>query len=150
MLDVGEGGNLIKLRDVGRAELGAERYDTTALYNGSPTVGLGIFQLPGTNALEVASQVKATIAELSKQFPPGMNYEIALDATAFVEVSLQEVVKTLVQAVLLVVLIIFIFLQDWRTTLIPAIAIPVSLIGAFAFLYLFGFQINTLTLFAMV
>ena len=150
VLDVGEGGNLIKLRDVGRAELGAERYDTTALYNGSPTVGLGIFQLPGTNALEVASQVKATIAELSKQFPPGMNYEIALDATAFVEVSLQEVVKTLVQAVLLVVLIIFIFLQDWRTTLIPAIAIPVSLIGAFAFLYLFGFQINTLTLFAMV
>ena len=146
----GEAGNLIKLKDVGRAELGAESYDTISRYNGSPTVGLGIFQLPGSNALDVANQVKSTIAELSEQFPPGMNYEIALDATAFVEVSLQEVIKTLVQAVLLVVLIIFIFLQDWRTTIIPAIAIPVSLIGAFTFLLLFGFQINTLTLFAMV
>ncbi|HHP7231898.1 MAG TPA: efflux RND transporter permease subunit [Xenococcaceae cyanobacterium] len=150
VIAVGEGGNLIKLRDVGRAELGAENYDTTARYNGVPAIGLGIFQLPGSNALEVASQVKQSIAELSQQFPPGMNYEVALDATAFVEVSLQEVVKTLVQAVLLVILIIFIFLQDWRTTLIPAIAIPVSLIGAFAFLQVFGFQINTLTLFAMV
>ena len=147
---VGEGGNLIKLRDVGRAQLGAESYDTLARYSGSPAIGLGIFQLPGSNALEVANQAKSTIAELSEQFPPGMNYEIALDATAFVEVSLREVVKTLVQAVLLVVLIIFIFLQDWRTTIIPAIAIPVSLIGAFAFLNIFGFQINTLTLFAMV
>ncbi|VEP17417.1 Efflux pump membrane transporter BepG [Hyella patelloides LEGE 07179] len=147
---IGEGGNLIKLRDVGRAELGAENYNTLANYNGSPAIGLGIFQLPGSNALDVASQAKTMIEELSAQFPPGMNYEIALDATAFVEVSLQEVVKTLVQAVLLVVLIIFIFLQDWRTTLIPAIAIPVSLIGAFAFLYVFDFQINTLTLFAMV
>ncbi|MDJ0647295.1 MAG: efflux RND transporter permease subunit [Xenococcaceae cyanobacterium MO_188.B19] len=150
VISVGERGNLIKLRDVGRAELGAESYDTIARYNGSPAIGLGIFQLPGSNALEVARQVKDAIAELSQQFPPGMSYEVALDATAFVEVSLQEVVKTLVQAVLLVVLIIFIFLQDWRTTLIPAIAIPVSLIGAFAFLNVFGFQINTLTLFAMV
>ncbi|MEM9271903.1 MAG: efflux RND transporter permease subunit [Cyanobacteria bacterium P01_F01_bin.143] len=150
VIAVGEGGNLIKLRDVGRAELGAERYDTNALYKGSPAIGLGVFQLPGTNALEVASQVKASIEDLSQQFPPGMNYEVALDATAFVEVSLQEVIKTLIQAILFVVLIIFIFLQDWRTTLIPAIAIPVSLIGAFAFLKVFGFQINTLTLFAMV
>jgi hydrophobic/amphiphilic exporter-1 (mainly G- bacteria), HAE1 family len=147
---VGEGGNLIRLRDVGRAELGAESYDTLARYNGSPAIGLGIFQLPGSNALDVANQVKSEIAELSQQFPPGMNYEIALDATSFVEVSLEEVIKTLVEAILLVVLILFIFLQDWRTTLIPAIAIPVSLIGAFAFLLLFGFQINTLTLFAMV
>ena len=147
---VGDAGNLIKFRDVGRAELGAENYDTQARYNGSPAIGLGIFQLPGSNALEVASQVKERIAELSEQFPPGMSYEVALDATAFVEVSLQEVIKTLVQAVLFVILIIFIFLQDWRTTLIPAIAIPVSLIGAFTFLLLFGFEINTLTLFAMV
>ncbi|MDJ0745142.1 MAG: efflux RND transporter permease subunit [Xenococcaceae cyanobacterium MO_167.B27] len=150
VIAVGERGNLIKLRDVGRAELGAESYDTTARYKGSGAIGLGIFQLPGTNALQVATQVKEKIEELSGQFPRGMNYEVALDATAFVEVSLQEVVKTLIQAVLLVVLIIFIFLQDWRTTLIPAIAIPVSLIGAFAFLNVFGFQINTLTLFAMV
>ncbi|MGK7951741.1 MAG: efflux RND transporter permease subunit [Xenococcaceae cyanobacterium] len=147
---VGENGNLIRLRDIGRAELGAENYATSAKYKGSPAVGLGIFQLPGSNALEVANAVKARVAELAEEFPPGMTYDIALDATQFVEVSLQEVVWTLVQAISLVVLIIFIFLQDWRTTLIPAIAIPVSLIGAFALMMVFGFQINTLTLFAMV
>ena len=150
VVGTGENGNLIKLRDIGRAELGAENYDTSAEFKGNPAVGLGIFQLPGSNALDVGTAVKETIAELSENFPPGMNYEIALDTTEFVEVSLTEVIKTLVQAVLLVVLIIFIFLQDWRTTIIPAIAIPVSLIGAFAFLNIFGFQINTLTLFAMV
>ncbi len=146
----GESGNLIKLKDVGRAELGAENYDTSAKFKGDPAVGMGIFQLPGSNALEVGTAVKEAIAELSQTFPPGMNYQIALDATEFVQVSLEEVIKTLIEAVLLVVLILFIFLQDWRTTLIPAIAIPVSLIGAFAFLNIFGFQINTLTLFAMV
>ena len=146
----GEQGNLIKLKDIGRAELGAENYDTTAKFKGNPAVGMGVFQLPGSNALEVGSAVKEIVAELAKDFPPGMNYEIALDTTEFVQVSMTEVVKTLVQAILLVVLIIFIFLQDWRTTIIPAIAIPVSLIGAFAFLNVFGFQINTLTLFAMV
>jgi hydrophobe/amphiphile efflux-1 (HAE1) family protein len=149
-LAVGEQGNLIKLKDVGRAELGAENYNTTARFKGFPTVGLGIFQLPGSNALEVGTAVKETIAELSESFPPGMNYEIALDTTEFVEVSMKEVIITLIQAIFLVVLILFIFLQDWRTTIIPAIAIPVSLIGAFAFLKVFNFQINTLTLFAMV
>ena len=146
----GESGNLIKLRDVGRAELGAENYDTSAEFKGNPAVGMGVFQLPGSNALDVGSAVKEKVAELAENFPPGMNYEIALDTTEFVQVSMTEVVKTLVQAILLVVLIIFIFLQDWRTTIIPAIAIPVSLIGAFTFLNVFGFQINTLTLFAMV
>ncbi len=150
VVGTGENGNLIKLRDVGRAELGAENYDTSAKFIGSPAVGMGVFQLPGSNALEVGTAVKETIAELARDFPPGMNYEIALDTTEFVEVSMTEVVKTLIQAILLVVLIIFIFLQDWRTTIIPAIAIPVSLIGAFAFLNIFNFQINTLTLFAMV
>ncbi|MDJ0590096.1 MAG: efflux RND transporter permease subunit [Pleurocapsa sp. MO_226.B13] len=150
VVGTGENGNLIKLRDVGRAELGAENYDTSAKFIGSPAVGMGVFQLPGSNALEVGTAVKETIAELARDFPPGMNYEIALDTTEFVEVSMIEVVKTLIQAILLVVLIIFIFLQDWRTTIIPAIAIPVSLIGAFAFLNIFSFQINTLTLFAMV
>ena len=147
---VGENGNLIKLKDLGRAELGAENYNSSAKYKGSPSVGLGVFQLPGSNALETAKGVKAKVAELAAEFPAGMTYEIALDTTEFVEVSLQEVVWTLVKAISLVVLIIFIFLQDWRTTLIPAIAIPVSLIGSFAFLFVFGFQINTLTLFAMV
>ncbi|MEM7592133.1 MAG: efflux RND transporter permease subunit [Cyanobacteria bacterium P01_A01_bin.83] len=150
VVGTGENGNLIKLRDIGRAELGAENYDTSAEFKGNPAVGMGIFQLPGSNALEVGSAIKETIAELAEDFPPGMNYEIALDTTEFVQVSMTEVVKTLVQAILLVVLIIFIFLQDWRTTIIPAVAIPVSLIGAFAFLNIFGFQINTLTLFAMV
>jgi hydrophobe/amphiphile efflux-1 (HAE1) family protein len=146
----GEGGNLIKLKDVGRAELGAENYDTSAKFQGKSAVAIGVFQLPGSNALEVGTAVKAKIAELSQAFPPGMNYQLALDATEFVQVSLEEVVKTLVEAILLVVLILFIFLQDWRTTLIPAIAIPVALVGAFTFLNIFGFQINTLTLFAMV
>jgi hydrophobic/amphiphilic exporter-1 (mainly G- bacteria), HAE1 family len=146
----GEDGNLIKLKDVGRAELGAENYDTSAKFRGKPAVGMGIFQLPGSNALEVGTAVKSAIAELSQAFPPGMSYESALDATEFVKVSLEEVIKTLVEAILLVVLILFIFLQDWRTTLIPAVAIPVSLVGAFIFLNIFKFQINTLTLFAMV
>ncbi|MGF1590935.1 MAG: efflux RND transporter permease subunit [Pleurocapsa sp.] len=150
VVGTGESGNLIKLKDVGRAELGAENYDTSAKFKGDPAVGMGIFQLPGSNALEVGTAVKEAIAELSQAFPPGMTYQIALDATEFVQVSLEEVVKTLIQAILLVVLILFIFLQDWRTTLIPAIAIPVSLVGSFAFLNIFGFQINTLTLFAMV
>ena len=150
VIAVGKNGNLIKLKNVGRAELGAENYNSLAKYKGSPAVGLGIFQLPGSNALEVAQGVKAKVAELAEDFPPGMIYDIALDTTEFVEVSLQEVVWTLVKAISLVILIIFIFLQDWRTTLIPAIAIPVALIGSFAFLMLFGFQINTLTLFAMV
>ncbi|MGL4882510.1 MAG: efflux RND transporter permease subunit, partial [Waterburya sp.] len=150
VVGTGENGSLIKLKDVGRAELGAENYDTSAQFQGNPAVGMGIFQLPGSNALEVGTAVKEAIAQLSQAFPPGMNYQIALDATEFVQVSLEEVVKTLVEAVLLVVLILFIFLQDWRTTLIPAVAIPVSLIGAFTFLNIFQFQINTLTLFAMV
>jgi hydrophobic/amphiphilic exporter-1 (mainly G- bacteria), HAE1 family len=150
VVGTGEDGNLIKLKDVGRAELGAENYDTSAQFKGDPAVGMGIFQLPGSNALEVGTAVKEALAELSQAFPPGMNYQIALDATEFVQVSLEEVVKTLVEAVLLVVLILFIFLQDWRTTLIPAVAIPVALVGAFAFLNIFKFQINTLTLFAMV
>jgi hydrophobic/amphiphilic exporter-1 (mainly G- bacteria), HAE1 family len=147
---IGEGGNLIRLRDVGRAELGAENYDTSARFTGKPAVGMGIFQLPGSNALDVGKAVKEAIAELSENFPPGMNYQIALDSTEFVTVSMEEVIKTLVEAILLVVLILYIFLQDWRTTIIPALAIPISLVGAFAFLSIFKFQINSLTLFAMV
>ncbi|WP_375340569.1 efflux RND transporter permease subunit [Okeania sp. SIO3I5] len=148
VLRVGENGTLVKVRDVGRAELGAENYDLAATYNGVPTAGLGIYQLPGSNALATARQVKATMAALSESFPPGLKYDIAYDTTLFVEVSLQEVVITLLQAVSLVVLIIFIFLQDWRATLIPAIAIPVALIGAMAGLKMLNFEINTLTLFA--
>ncbi len=150
VIGTGDNGNLIKLRDIGRAELGAEKYDILAEFKGNPTVGIGIFQLPGSNALNVGNAVKDLVSKLSEDFPPGMNYELTLDRTEFVQASMKELIKTLIQAVLLVVLIIFIFLQDWRTTIIPAIAIPVSLIGVFSFLNILGFQINTLTLFAMV
>jgi hydrophobic/amphiphilic exporter-1 (mainly G- bacteria), HAE1 family len=150
VIATGESGNLIKLKDVGRAELGAENYDTSAKFQGKPAVAIGVFQLPGSNALEVGTAVKAKIDELSQAFPPGMKYQLALDATEFVQVSLEEVIHTLIESVLLVVLILFIFLQDWRTTLIPTIAMFVSLIGSFAFMKIFGFEINTLTLFAIV
>ncbi|MGL5082827.1 MAG: efflux RND transporter permease subunit [Microcoleaceae cyanobacterium] len=148
VLKQGENGNLVTIRDVGRAELGAQGYDTVATYKGQPTVGLAIYQVPGSNALNVASRVKATVEELSKTFPPGLNYDIPYDTTLFITTSLREVVITLVQAIGLVILILFIFLQDWRATIIPAVAIPVSLIGAMSGLKIVGFELNTLTLFA--
>jgi HAE1 family hydrophobic/amphiphilic exporter-1 len=143
-------GSLVKLKDVGRAELGARDYTTSALVQGKPGVGMLIYQLPGSNALETAKAVEAEIAELEKTFPPGLKAVIAYDTTKFVEVSIEEVFKTLLEAILLVVLVIFVFLQDWRATIIPAIAIPVSLIGALAIAYVLGFSLNTLTTFALV
>ena len=148
VLKTTDSGELITIKDVGRAELGAENYDLESTYNGKPAVGLGIYQLPGSNALETAAQLKATMAELSKNFPPGVNSQIAYDTTLFINVSLREVAITLIMAIALVVLVIFVFLQDWRATLIPAIAIPVALIGAMAGLKALGFELNTLTLFA--
>ncbi len=144
-------GTLIKVKDVGRAELGVENYSTQAVFNGEdPAVGLIVYQLPGTNALDTAELVKAKMAELEADFPRGFKAEIAQDNTLFINASLQDLVLTLVQAIGLVVLIIFIFLQDWRTTLIPAIAIPVALIGAMIALLPLGFTLNQLTLFACV
>ena len=140
---------LIKVKDVGRVELGAQDYSTFLRFNGYEGVGLGISQLPGSNALEVASAVKEELARLAENFPPGIEYQIAFDSTAFVNESLSEVVFTLVQAILLVILIIFIFLQDWRTTVIPVLTIPTSLIGTFIFVRAFGFSLNTLTLFGL-
>ncbi|WP_299488667.1 efflux RND transporter permease subunit [Acaryochloris sp. IP29b_bin.137] len=142
-------GNLIKLKDVGRVELGAENYGSFLRFRGKEAVGLGIFQIPGSNALEVARGVKETMAALSQDFPPGMTYDIGFDTTDYVEQSLTEVIWTLIQAVGLVVLVIFVFLQDWRTTIIPAVTIPISLIGTFVFVKLFGFSINSLTLFGL-
>ncbi|MFP4299573.1 MAG: efflux RND transporter permease subunit [Spirulinaceae cyanobacterium] len=143
-------GGLIKLKDVGRAELGAENYDSSVQILGNPGIGVGIYQLPGSNALNVAKQVRAKIAELEENFPPGLEAQVAFDTTEFVETSLREVVINLFIAIALVTFIIFIFLQDWRATIIPGVAIPVSLIGSFAFIWAFGFEINTLTLFGMV
>jgi HAE1 family hydrophobic/amphiphilic exporter-1 len=144
-----ENGTLIKLRDVGRAELGAEDYNTVLRFRGQDAVGLGISQLPGSNALQVAQSVQSELRRLSQTFPPGIQYQIAFDSTAFVQASLEEVVITLIMAIALVILIIFLFLQDWRTTLIPSITIPASLIGTFIFAQIFGFSINTLTLFGL-
>ncbi len=149
VLKTGSDGTLVKLKDVGRAELGAENYNSFLRYRGNEGVGIGIFQLPGSNALEVAKAVKAEMVRLREDFPPGMEYEVAFDTTLFVEESLSEVVETLLIAIALVVLIIFLFLQDWRTTLIPVITIPLALIGTFAFVKVFGFSINSLTLFGL-
>jgi HAE1 family hydrophobic/amphiphilic exporter-1 len=143
-------GALVRLKDVGRAELGAETYAAQLRFMGREAVGFGVIQLPTANALDVASAVEAELERLSQQFPPGMRYQIAFDTTEVVEESITEVLKTLAEAIALVVLVIFVFLQTWRSTIIPAITIPVSLIGAFAFIKLMGFSINTLTLFGII
>ena len=155
VLKVSRGGTLLKLSDVGRVELGAENYNSSAKFtlpgnNPKAAVGLGVYQLPGSNALQVAKAVEAQIETLKQSFPPGLKAQVAFDTTPFVEISLEEVLYTLIEAIVLVVLVIFVFLQDWRTTIIPTIAIPVSLIGTCAALLVLGFQINTLTLFGFV
>jgi HAE1 family hydrophobic/amphiphilic exporter-1 len=142
-------GTLVLLRDVGRAELGAESYGGKIRYNGIDVVGMGVLQLSNANALDVDQAVKAELLRLSQHFPAGLKYQIAFDTTTAVSESIQEVLKTLVQAILIVILVIFLFLQGWRSTVIPAITIPVSLVGTFIFAKLFGFSINTLTLFGI-
>ncbi len=142
-------GSLVQLRDVGRAELGAEDYTSNLSFNGSEAMGLGIVQLPNANALDVAQAVLAELKRLSAQFPPGLKYQVAFDTTVAVGESIHEVLVTLGEAIAIVILVIFLFLQSWRSTLIPAVTIPVSLIGTFAFVKLFDFSINTLTLFGI-
>ncbi|MGA7524721.1 MAG: multidrug efflux RND transporter permease subunit [Acidobacteriaceae bacterium] len=140
---------IVQIKDVGHAELGASSYDSTLTFNGIPAVGFGVMQLSDANALQVDSDAKAELARLSKSFPPGMKYAIAFDTTTIVGASIHEVIKTLIEAILIVIAVIFFFLQDWRATLIPAVTIPVSLIGTFAFIKVFGFSINSLTLFGI-
>ncbi len=142
-------GTIVRVRDIGRAELGAEDYATSATFNGQTAVGMGILQLPTANAIDVRNQSEAIMRKLSARFPPGVHYAIAFDTTLAVTSSLREVVYTLLEAVGLVVLVIFVFLQTGRSTIIPSITIPVSLIGTFAFVKVFGFSINTLTLFGL-
>ncbi len=149
VLKTGDSGQLIRLRDVGRVELGAERYGSFLRFRGKEAIGLGIFQLPGSNALQVAQGVKEAMVGLAADFPPGMKYGIGFDTTEYVQESLVGVLRTLIEAILLVVLVIFVFLQDWRTTIIPAVTIPVSLVATFAFVKAFGFSINSLTLFGL-
>jgi multidrug efflux pump len=145
----GPGGEL-RIKDIARLELGALAYDQFTTVNGKPTIGVAIFLQSGANALKVADSVRSTMAETEKIFPQGVTYLIPFDTTRFVQTSINEVIHTLLIAAALVLLVVFVFLQSWRATLIPIIAVPVSLIGAFAGLYAFGFTINTLTLFAMV
>src|SRR5436305_6199013 len=142
-------GSLVELRDVGRAELGAESYGGSLRYNGNPIIRFGVLQLSNANAMDVDREVRSELARLSQRFPPGLKYQVAFDTTTAVGDSIREVLKTLSAAILIVILVIFLFLQGWRSTIIPAITIPVSLIGTFIFAKLFGFSINTLTLFGI-
>jgi multidrug efflux pump len=143
-------GAAIRLRDVATVELGAQSYDMITRLNGENSTLIAVYQQPGANALEVAKQVKATMDRLSAKFPEGISYKIPYDTTEFVKISIDEVINTLFEAILLVVAVVFLFLQNWRTTLIPILAVPVSIIGTLAGMYLLGFSVNTLTLFGMV
>ena len=146
----GPTGNTLRLKDIARIELGALNYDTSNQLNGQPTIGMGTYLQPGANALEVAALVKDRMKELKATLPQGVDYAIPFDTTRFVDASIKEVNTTIFEAALLVLAVVFLFLQTWRATLIPMIAVPVSLIGAFAGLWIVGFSINTLTLFALV
>jgi HAE1 family hydrophobic/amphiphilic exporter-1/multidrug efflux pump len=143
-------GSMVRLRDVARVELGAQTYNFNSTVRGKPAVLTAIFLAPGANALQTGSAVKQRLQELSADFPRGIQYEIPYDTIRFVEVSIKEVIITLLEAMVLVFFVVLLFLQSWRATLIPMLAVPVSLVGTFAALYLFGFSINMLTLFAMV
>jgi HAE1 family hydrophobic/amphiphilic exporter-1 len=143
-------GSIVRIKDVGRTELGTEFYDVEAFYNGKPAAGLAIRQAPGANALDTANAVKKRLEEMSRYFPQGMKVVYPYDTTPFVRVAINEVVKTLFEAILLVFLVMWLFMGNLRATLIPTIAVPVVLLGTFAVLGLFGFSINMLTMFAMV
>ena len=142
-------GGIVQLKDVGYAELGAETYSTDLNYNGQDAVGIGVQQLSNANALAVDRAAKAALDELSKSFPPGLVYQIPFDTTTVIGDSIREVVGTLGEAIVIVIVVIFLFLLDWRATIIPAITIPVSLVGTFAFIKIFDFSINSLTMFGI-
>ncbi|GJL79316.1 MAG: transporter [Nitrospinaceae bacterium] len=143
-------GSVVRIRDLARVELSSQTFETFSRLNQSPTVNFAIYQLPEANALEVAQRIEETMERLAKNFPEDMQYIVPYDATRFIDNSLSELVETLFIALGLVVLVVYIFIQDWRATLIPALAIPVSLIGTFALLLALGYSINTLSLFALV
>jgi multidrug efflux pump len=144
-----EGGE-VRLGDVARIEIGAQDYSTVARYNGQPAAGIGVKLAAGANALKTATAVRATLAEMKRYFPAGVDVVIPYDTTPFVRISIEEVVKTLLEAILLVFLVMFLFLQNFRATLIPTIAVPVVLLGTFGVMAAFGFSINTLTMFGTV
>ncbi len=150
ILKVGPAGELIRVSDVARVELGARTQSQSSIMDGKPSSGIAVFQMPGSNALATADLVKTKMVELEKRFPSGVNYAIVYDTTPFVHESIVDVVKTLRDAFILVAIVVLVFLQSWRTTLIPLIAVPVSLIGTFAIMSVLGFSLNNLTLFGLV
>jgi hydrophobe/amphiphile efflux-1 (HAE1) family protein len=150
VVSTSESGGIVRLEDVARVELGSREYDFSAMRNGKPSVPIGIFLQPNANALEVGDAVDARMAELAARFPAGLEYSFPYDTTTYIKVSIREVLTTLLEAMALVFLVVFVFLQNWRATIIPMLAVPVSLIGTLAAMLAFGFSINTLTLFGMV
>lgn len=143
-------GTSLRLKDVARVELGSQTYEFSGKYNNQPAVPIGVFLSPGANAVATAEAVKKRMEELSQNFPGGIEYKVAYDTTLFVNASIEEVIHTLIEAMILVFLVMYLFLHDWRATLIPCLAVPVSIVGAFAGMLLLGFSINTLTLFGLV
>ena len=150
IIKANQDGSYVRIRNIADVEMGSESYGSRADFNNQPTAFLVVYQQPNANAMDVAKGVRETVETLSKRMPQGIEYTIAFDTTRFIKASIDEVISTLFEAVALVILVVFIFLQNWRATLIPAIAIPVSLIGTFAIMKALGFSINTITLFGLV
>ncbi|MBB3769617.1 multidrug efflux pump [Angulomicrobium tetraedrale] len=150
VVKTGSDGQIVRLRDVARIELGAADYALRSLLDNKQAVGIGVFQAPGSNALEIAENVRKTMEEVKKTMPEGVDYAIVYDTTRFVDASIEAVVHTLFEAVFLVVIVVVVFLQTWRASIIPLLAVPVSIVGTFAVMYIFGFSINALSLFGLV
>jgi multidrug efflux pump len=150
IIKIGQQGQITRLKDVARIELGQDNYSLRAMLDGQPALAMPIFQRPGSNAIALSDQVRETMAELSKSFPEGVQYDIVYDPTIFVRDSIDAVITTLLEAIILVVIVVILFLQTWRASIIPLIAVPVSLIGTFAVMQLLGVSINTLSLFGLV
>src|SRR6218665_2314404 len=150
IVKTGSNGAVTRLRDIARLEMGAADYSLRSLLNNDPAVGMGVFQAPGSNALEISAQVRASMDELQKLMPEGVEYRIAYDPTQFVRASIKSVIHTLLEAIALVVLVVILFLQTWRASIIPLLAVPVSVVGTFAVLHILGFSINALSLFGLV
>jgi multidrug efflux pump len=150
IIKTGSKGEVTRLRDVARIELGAASYALRSLLNNKPAVGIGVFQAPGSNALQISDNVRRVMEDIKRTMPEGVDYDIVYDTTQFVRASIEAVVHTLLEAIVLVVLVVILFLQTWRASIIPLLAVPVSIIGTFAVMYVFGFSINALTLFGLV
>ncbi|WP_445941156.1 multidrug efflux RND transporter permease subunit, partial [Pseudomonas sp.] len=150
IIRAGENGEITRLKDIARIELGSSQYALRSLLNNKPAVAIPVFQRPGSNAIEISDAVRARMAELKQSFPQGVDYEIVYDPTIFVRGSIEAVVHTLLEAIILVVLVVILFLQTWRASIIPLAAVPVSLIGTFAVMHMFGFSLNALSLFGLV